>query len=1117
MERILLKDKIISDSNIFSAINCLESYVFEKGLLDSTQAVVNDNGDIIAKNDLELYYRLSDKYDMELMESVIAACRARLSTILDDKEKLFEATVYFKAKKYDEENKKIVYRPMHTARLLDLICMVSILNCLMFEDENNRRCLSDLSKLLPHNFYGNIPSTNVDSLFVKWQMMYKSYTRDIITHCREYQQNHKYLTEVNLDIKNFFPSIPPKYLFEFIIGKLSSTYRDEKDKYTLRMAVAKLLYFKLSPKNIEPWVEEYYPEGWKKNTDNFYLNCGIPQGLPQSYFFGNLCMIEVKKKMLQEDCFPGDAYFYVDDSVIYVQASIKPEAFKTKIEALNKNLSEWCDEVNKQDVKQDDILSGETLLFQKTIDYKISFHKEGKSTICHIDDADNHLDGLQNMDKTASDPLMNAFYLDEIDDKISSRKLEALDEVISKEIERLEEKRASDNEGKQESKNTSRLKLLRRYKKFFLYRNKRLKLKTEEISLEEMENDFNERMLKTEDINAWFKQNEEDIFQSQYRLLLEKETADGAKIFAKRIEDFEKENFGARLVADGKHFLYYSKDVENSLKMKRLSVNLYDSLKQWIKENFCGVSGLGQEGQMEKFRSFVFGDGTNGTFCKMLEKGFREKKFSCFVLNASDEYKRKILNAYYSSLLFVDVSDSCSFIKKTSREMRYTELRILSYLRNKHFEFPLFKNFVHNLNEKDISNKMRIDLQLLEVLATFISKIRNPEWVDTLIITHRIVKGLWYNGSKFLNAFTLHNEEHAVTLIKHSVDLVNRIDYFSLKKVDYYILFLACYLHDISMVIHPDLGSFSSEKGYNVVLISSLMDKMQKEANDFYNLKTEENVKAEKNDNLKQAGNFIIDIFNQVYAYFENNIRSHHPADSANFIRGKASSLLNYLSPTLLSFVAKVSESHGYDVLEVYGLKSRAQNDTVSLKYMMMLIRLADLLDVSNDRVNYHLLGQNLKNLSETSRFHWISHLVTDNVVLNVDYKVDPEKKLVEKPITEIINLELYLNVKYLTAFNPRKACDYCFSQLSDDCITISIVGNKKECCNSEVCTFLCKWMMEKHYYLIQELAYLKDYLFSVNNSMIQTEINFKIFFCNDMKLDADMFDSVRDFLEKQE
>ena len=243
-----LYKKILDSRNIFNAIFCMESYIFDKGLLNIEEPVklLDEFGkviDVIAKNDLELYYALTDKHNVELIEKVINVCQQKLQWIFSANENLFDAKVYFKLKNYDDEILK--FRPLHTARLTDLICIVSILNCLMFEDnyKEGKRNLSDLSKLVPHNFYGNIPSTNVQYLFHKWQTKYKEYTENVIEHCRAYQSNHNYLTEVSLDIKNFFPSISLKLLYNYIIEKLSSTYKN--DLPALKMAVTKLLFFKL--------------------------------------------------------------------------------------------------------------------------------------------------------------------------------------------------------------------------------------------------------------------------------------------------------------------------------------------------------------------------------------------------------------------------------------------------------------------------------------------------------------------------------------------------------------------------------------------------------------------------------------------------------------------------------------------------------------------------------------------------------------------------------------------------------------------------------------------------------------------------------------------------------
>lgn len=1119
-----LIDKILNEQNIFSAIFSMESYVFDIGLLETEMPVflINEegvDGDIIANNDLELYYALADKHNVELIEKVIDTCQRRMKWLFEDKENLFEARVYFKFKNYDEGRLK--FRPMHTARLIDLICMVSILNCLMFDDdfEKGERKLSDLSKLLPHNFYGNIPCTDVQFLFHKWQTKYKEYTEEVIGHCRTYQQNHSYLTEVCLDIKNFFPSISPKMLFDYIISKLSKTYEGDIDD--LSKAVAKLLYFRINKDNIEPWLDYYYPEDANLTGVNFYVNCGIPQGLPQSYFLGNLCMIEVKRLLMRDTFFKGDAYFYVDDSVIYIQAKLDDATFRMKINGLNTQLNKWCYEAEKETSSLSKYIGNDCLAFQKKLSYKIQFHEKGKSVFTHIDDADNRYGPIANITREASLHSKLAYNLDEVDDHVSLKKLKALDEVLTKEIHNLTQRQKTETgDSTNGDALASRLKLLRRFKKFFLYRNRLLKIREEGGPSDEMLDDFRTRFIaKASNVAEFFEQYDEDIFQSEYRLLIQKLPKKEAYSIVKEIEAFEKQMLES-CELDTKYrslYLFHTKDVKAAFKMKALTRDIYASLTRWSKENFSGLKSLDFDKQMTKFRAFLEpvknSEVSNmHNIFDMQRDGYDGKRFTLFVIKTSAEYQRRILNVYFSEIMDVVPSDALAFTKMNARRLRYSELRILAYLRNPKFDLEDFEEFVEHLAEKDISNQMGIDMGVLEVLNIFIRRVRRPEWVDSLIVTHRLTKGLWYNGSKFLNSYTLHNEEHAVTLITKSMELTNRIDYFVLKDIDFYILFLSCYLHDISMVIHPDMGRLSSENGNNLVLISDIMAQMQIELEKYWDV----GYNDKKNSRYKNAGKFLIDVFNKVYGYFETLVRDNHAKDSAKFIRDRSNSLLKYLEPTLLSFVAKVSESHGYDVLDVYGLKSRAKDDTISLKYLMILIRMADLLDVANDRVNYHLLRQNLKNMSLTSKFHWISHLVTDKIELDTDYDPDKDAEIGEKPIREIINLKLFLNFKQLTVAGNNMKCQGCQMEMGNDSLIIKIKGgdDRTRICEEEQCMVLCCWMMKKHEWLVKELSALNDYLFTVNNSLFKTEINFIICYRDEMKLDADMFDSVQEYLK---
>lgn len=1122
-----LKEKILDERNIFNSIYSMESYVFDKGLLDTEEPVYesDDEGIVtgtIAANDLELYYALADKHNMGLIEKVIACCRQRLNWVFVEKDNLFGAKVFFKLKNYDPEAKKLSFRPMHTARLIDLICMVSIMNCLMFDDnlDEGRRNLSDLSKLLPHNFYGNIPCTDVQYLFHKWQTKYKEYTDEVIEHCRAYQQNHNYLTEVSLDIKNFFPSISPKILYDYIVSKLSKSYEDDQE--ALGMAVAKLLYFRVNRENIEPWAKYYYPEGTDLSGVEEYMNCGIPQGLPQSYFFGNLCMIEVKRLLMRDETFKGDAYFYVDDSTIYIQSKLDDEKFKEKIERLNNDLDAWCEKSEDSESSIGSYISAVYLAFQEKLRYRIKFHEEGKSVFTHIDDADNQYGPIANVTRETYMNSNLSYNLDEIDDHVSLKKLEALDKVISKEITDLTRKQEQrGNAGKSSDDVDSRLKLLRRFKKFFLYRNRLLRIREEGGPSDDMLAEFRERFLaKAYNATEFFEQFEEDIFQSEYRLLIQKLVKAKSAELVEEIKNFELQMLaGCQIDTEGKDkCLFYAKDAEAAYKMKSMTQDVYESLVRWAKENFSGMKSMDPEKQMDKFWGFLSQEEKDldaHHIFGMKKVGFEKKTFTLFVMNASSEYQRRILNVYFSEIMDVVPSDALAFTKMNARRFRYAELRTLAYLRNHNFDLEEFEEFIEHIRaDKDISDQMGIDMGLLEVLNVFIRNVKTPEWVDALIKTHRLTKGLWYNGSKFLNSYTLHNEEHAVTLITKSLELTNRIDYFVLKGIDYYILFLACYLHDISMVIHPDMGRLSSENGKNLSLISDLMAQMREEVEKFGKI----DVTEKKDSRYKNAGAFLTKVFDTVYSYFEALVRDNHAKDSAKFIRDRSNTLLEYLGPTLLSYVAKVSESHGYDVTDVYGLKSRAKDDTISLKYLMILIRLADLLDVANDRVNYHLLRQNLRNLTPTSQFHWISHLVTDKIELNTDYITDEDREMGDKPITEEINLILYLNVKQLTVARKNRHCERCQLEKGDDgeSLVIRIIGGCDSSfkCEEKNCTVLCYWMMQKHDWLIKELIALNDYLYSVNNSLFKTNISFIIRYRDEMRLDADMFDSVQEYLE---
>ena len=172
------------------------------------------------------------------------------------------------------------------------------------------------------------------------------------------------------------------------------------------------------------------------------------------------CMSQVKELM------DSDSYFYVDDSVVFAK-NIDPDLFGELIEKLNKvteDPKEWA---------VSPILGQEQLSQAMSICYNIQFHPSGKSTICDIKDSFKGMDGLFLVQRPVSMGGWIKGNIDEVDDNVALKKLTALQEVVDNEIKKILLKKRSleDNTYGEE-----RLKWLKRYKRYFLFRQRRLQI-----------------------------------------------------------------------------------------------------------------------------------------------------------------------------------------------------------------------------------------------------------------------------------------------------------------------------------------------------------------------------------------------------------------------------------------------------------------------------------------------------------------------------------------------------------------------------------------------------------------------------------------------------------------
>lgn len=112
-----LRDRLLSEENIFLSIYLADSWML--------------NPELLEESDYRDFLALKDIYDEENIAEVISQVKARIFEVLDKENVFFTTRVFFKPKGQKEGN--TVFRPIHTARLIDQIAMIAMLQVLVYE------------------------------------------------------------------------------------------------------------------------------------------------------------------------------------------------------------------------------------------------------------------------------------------------------------------------------------------------------------------------------------------------------------------------------------------------------------------------------------------------------------------------------------------------------------------------------------------------------------------------------------------------------------------------------------------------------------------------------------------------------------------------------------------------------------------------------------------------------------------------------------------------------------------------------------------------------------------------------------------------------------------------
>ena len=161
--------------------------------------------------------------------------------------------------------------------------------------------------------------------------------------------------------------------------------------------------------------------------------------------------------------FPGDSYYYVDDSVIYTNG-LDNKKFKDTIADINTELSNRFRVEGNRIKEIKELLTEDAALFQQKLksSYIVQLHPNGKSFYSNIQEKDGTHGGILPLMAKEVSNAGNLFdNMDEYDDQMSLSKINALLELIDNNLK--EYKKYTDDINKQ-----SQAKMLKRYRKFFI-------------------------------------------------------------------------------------------------------------------------------------------------------------------------------------------------------------------------------------------------------------------------------------------------------------------------------------------------------------------------------------------------------------------------------------------------------------------------------------------------------------------------------------------------------------------------------------------------------------------------------------------------------------------------
>ncbi|MGM1512465.1 HD domain-containing protein [Bacillus cereus group sp. BceL212] len=481
------------------------------------------------------------------------------------------------------------------------------------------------------------------------------------------------------------------------------------------------------------------------------------------------------------------------------------------------------------------------------------------------------------------------------------------------------------------------------------------------------------------------------------------------------------------------------------------------------------------------------------------------KELQTFYLYGNPVYENDIYFSGYSNKIWkesciklfevlfkIDLRQGINIFDE-SKIIKIWQYRILRKLFDVKFEIHDFIKFIINvINYEENDAVLSLEqFQLDKILGHYIKDFNS---LDNLFLISMFVEGSWKNGAKECNFYTLHNHEHARYLIKNIHEIFKKSDFsIYINSKEAFRLFAACYLHDVGMLSAPENKRLIDLEEEDIKRLVIKVGNIVKKSNSM-----------QKNKKVRTLNlPYIYDIHTEVEKVREGIVRNEHPFVSEKELVSDYPQLP--LTVAERRDIGIMSAAHGQFKSSVNKINEVLHDGSqpIRLKLLSLLLRLADLSDVSKERVRKEILERNYKRMDDVSIFHWIKHLSVNNLEI---------KTIRNKEMNRPVVVQLSINHNFLPSGKveqerlKNRCGSNCKLQLEDDGLMGSSLDGfyregKKHVMegNSDFkyfeennCNLTCAFVNQSYNWFYAEIIYLNMYL-KQNNINVQFDLNLKL------------------------